>query len=91
MTVLDAHAGVARYFSVFAPAILACDGDPAREDATLGRPGVSAAKRRYDACVRVLVRAGLADQAGGLHEAHRQSTRVSYALAVVADRIPRTT
>lgn len=91
MTVLEAQAGVAMHFATFAPALLACDGDTAREDATLAREGVRQAKRKHDECLRVLVRAGLADQAGGLHEARRQSKRVSYALAVIADRPSITT
>ena len=86
MTVREAEVGVAMHFATVAPAILACDGDPAREDATLGREGVRQAKAQYDQCLRVLVRAGLADQVGALHEAGRQSKRVSYALAVIADR-----
>lgn len=88
MTVREAQAGVAMHFATFAPAVLACDGDTAREDAALSREGVRQAKRHHDRCLRILVRAGLADQAGALHEARRQSQRVSYALAMTADRRP---
>lgn len=37
-----------RLWGMWAPAVLACDGDPAREDAALRRPGVAVARQEYD-------------------------------------------
>ena len=71
-------------FAVFAPAVLAAGGDPAREDAALGQLGVRAAKDHYDYCVREMIRAEQATGAGALNEALQRSARLTFALATGA-------
>lgn len=71
-------------FEVFAPPVLAADGDVAREDASLARPGLLAAKAHYDDCLRELHRHERASAAGALNDALRRAARYTFALALAS-------
>lgn len=72
-------------FDVFAPAVLAADGDPAREDAALAQFGIRAAKEHYDYCLGELGRHSRASAAGALNEALQRSARFTF-LLVMSER-----
>lgn len=55
-----------RMFLGWAPAVLAAEGDWARERAALARPGVAAYRRRYDELLRALARHDAQTYAGAL-------------------------
>lgn len=68
-------------FDIFAPAVLAAEGDPAREDAALGQVGLRAAWEHYHYCLGELGRHGRASAAGALNDALRRSARFTFLLA----------
>lgn len=67
-------------FEVFAPAVLAADGDVGREDVALAQPGLRAAWEHYHYCLGELTRSERASGAGALNDALRRSARITFAL-----------
>jgi hypothetical protein len=83
MTAATLRDQAGRMFAVFAPGVLAADGDCGLEDVALMMPGVRAAKAHYDYCLGELTRQERATGAGTLNEALQRATRMTALLGGV--------